>query len=148
MNLTEGSARDAIRQATSRNNVPNGALRSKEKLIAERNRMRLIDSKLSLDRRHRARDSGGMIAQPYELYIERRDPTRNMARYYVLSIQATLFGDVQLTRRWGRIGARGQAMSHSFAREDDAVRLFLDVLRLKRKRGYGPKGRVAMVSRR
>ncbi len=90
-----------------------------------------------------------MIAQPYELYIERRDPTRNMARYYVLSIQATLFGDVQLTRRWGRIGARGQAMSHSFAREDDAVRLFLDLLRLKRKRGYGPKGRgAAMVSRR
>jgi predicted DNA-binding WGR domain protein len=45
-----------------------------------------------------------MIAQPYELYIERRDPTRNMARYYVLSIRPNLFGDVQLTRRWGRIG--------------------------------------------
>jgi predicted DNA-binding WGR domain protein len=89
-----------------------------------------------------------MIAQPYELYIERRDPARNMSRYYVLSIRPTLFGDVQLERRWGRIGARGQAMSHSFAREDDAVRLFLDLLRLKRKRGYGPKGRAAALSAR
>jgi predicted DNA-binding WGR domain protein len=90
-----------------------------------------------------------MIAQPYELYIERRDPTRNMARYYVLSIRPSLFGDVQLTRRWGRIGARGQTMSHTFAQETDAVRLFLDLLRQKRKRGYGPKGRAAApVSRR
>ncbi len=89
-----------------------------------------------------------MIAQPYELHIERRDAARNMARYYVLSIRPTLFGDVQLERRWGRIGARGQAMSHSFAREEDAVRLFLDLLRRKRMRGYGPKGRGAATGSR
>ncbi len=89
-----------------------------------------------------------MIAQPYELYIERRDPTRNMARYYVLSIRPNLFGDVQLTRRWGRIGSRGQVMSHTFEREADAVHLFLDLLRHKRKRGYGPRVRaVELVSR-
>ena len=86
-----------------------------------------------------------MIAQPYDLYIERRDPTRNMARFYVLSIRPNLFGDVQLTRRWGRIGSRGQAMSHTFAREADAVRLFLDLLRHKRKRGYRPRGRAAEI---
>lgn len=33
-----------------------------------------------------------MNAQPYRLYIERRDPERNMARFYALSIEATLFG--------------------------------------------------------
>ena len=66
-----------------------------------------------------------------------------MSRFYTLSIGATLFGDVQLTRRWGRIGSRGQAMSHTFAREVDAVRLFLGLLRHKRKRGYRPRGRAA-----
>lgn len=81
-----------------------------------------------------------MIAQPYQLYVERRDPARNMARYYVLSIEPTLFGDVCLTRRWGRIGARGQAKHHSFQREDEAVRLFLELLRGKRQKGYRPKG--------
>lgn len=77
-----------------------------------------------------------MIAQPYQLYIERRDPARNMARYYVLSIEPTLFGEVCLTRRWGRIGAHGQAKFQSFEREEEAVQLFLGLLRSKRKRGY------------
>jgi len=80
-----------------------------------------------------------MIAQPYQLYVERTDATKNMARYYAMSIDATLFGDVCLTRRWGRIGARGQALQHHFRREEDAVLLFLELLRNKRRRGYGPQ---------
>ena len=84
-----------------------------------------------------------MIAQPYELRIERRDPARNMARYYIPAIQPTLFGEVQLTRRWGRIGARGQSLNHVFNREEDAVRMFLELLRRKRKRGYGLRSAVA-----
>ncbi|MDX3925901.1 MAG: WGR domain-containing protein [Shinella sp.] len=79
-----------------------------------------------------------MIAQSYQLYVERKDATRNMARYYAMSIEATLFGDVCLTRRWGRIGARGQARQHHFEREEDAVLLFLELLRRKRMRGYRP----------
>lgn len=80
-----------------------------------------------------------MIAQPYRLYIERRDPTRNMARFYVLSIEATLFGETRLVRRWGRIGTRGKMVQHSFARENEAVELFLKVLRVRRRRGYRPR---------
>lgn len=80
-----------------------------------------------------------MIAQPYHLYVERTDPTRNMARFYAMSIEPTLFGDVCLTRRWGRIGAQGQVMRHSFQREEDAVDVFLDLLRQKRGRGYRPR---------
>ena len=41
---------------------------------------------------------------PYRLYCLRIDNARNMARYYTLSIQPTLFGEV---RYWGRIGTRG-----------------------------------------
>ncbi len=85
-------------------------------------------------------DSVGMIAQPYRLYIERKDASQNMARFYAMSIEQTLFGDVCLIRRWGRIGARGQRMEHSFRREEEAVALFLDLLRQKRRRGYRPRG--------
>ncbi|MBB3313358.1 putative DNA-binding WGR domain protein [Rhizobium sp. BK196] len=77
-----------------------------------------------------------MISQPYHLYVERSDAARNMARYYAMSIEPNLFGDVCLLRKWGRIGTKGQMMVHHFEREEEAVVLFLDLLRQKRKRGY------------
>ncbi len=80
-----------------------------------------------------------MIAQPYQLYVERTDASKNMARYYAMSIEPNLFGEACLIRRWGRIGARGQRLVHHFEREEEAVGLFLELLRQKRKRGYGPK---------
>lgn len=83
----------------------------------------------------------GMITQPYRLYIERKDATRNMARFYSLEIDSNLFGEICLTRRWGRIGARGQSSAHQFSREDDAIRLFLDLARRKLRRGYRPRMR-------
>jgi len=80
-----------------------------------------------------------MITQPYHLYVERIAPEKNMARFYALAVQPTLFGEVSLLRAWGRIGTRGQKMVHLFDNESQAVILFLDVLREKRKRGYRPK---------
>lgn len=80
-----------------------------------------------------------MIAQNYRLYVERRDPSRNMARFYALSIDGTLFGEICLTRRWGRIGTSGRTVQHSFDNEDEAVGLFLELLRRKRMRGYQPR---------
>lgn len=77
-----------------------------------------------------------MLAQPYRLYIERTDPDRNMARFYALSIEPTLFGTPCLTRRWGRIGAIGQKKVHLFETEAEAVTLFLALLRKRRGRGY------------
>lgn len=88
-----------------------------------------------------------MIAQPYKLYIERTDPPLNMARFYAVSIDQTLFGEACLTRRWGRIGTAGQSMKHLFAREQDAVALFLDLIRQKRKRGYMPVGAKRVASK-
>jgi predicted DNA-binding WGR domain protein len=38
------------------------------------------------------------------LVLERVDRAKNMARFYVLSIEPTLFDDFALLRRWGRIG--------------------------------------------
>ena len=81
-----------------------------------------------------------MIAQPYKLYVERTDFSKNLARFYAMSIEPTLFGDICLTRRWGRIGADGQSKKHSFSGEAEAVQLFLELLRERRSRGYRPRG--------
>lgn len=80
-----------------------------------------------------------MIAQPYYLYVERIAPEKNMARFYALAVQPTLFGEVSVVRAWGRIGTRGQHMVQLFDNENEAVSLFLDVVREKRRRGYTPK---------
>ena len=42
------------------------------------------------------------------LVLERVDRAKNMARFYVLSIEPTLFEDLALVRRWGRIGSAGR----------------------------------------
>ena len=80
-----------------------------------------------------------MIVQPYHLYVERIEPEKNMARFYALAVQPTLFGQVSLVRSWGRIGARGRRKVHLFNDEKQAVSLFLELLRKKRNRGYKPK---------
>lgn len=116
------------------------ASRPRRASITKMNRVLLIDSKLSLDPPGAIYDSAVMISQPYQLYIERSDALKNMARYYAMDISATLFGQACLTRRWGRIGSRGQSKLHVFEDEREAVSLFLDILRQKRGRGYRPAG--------
>lgn len=80
-----------------------------------------------------------MIVQNYRLYIERRDAGLNMARFYALSIEETLFGQTCLVRRWGRIGTTGRVVQHFFDDEGEAVGLFLELLRVKQRRGYRPR---------
>ena len=77
-----------------------------------------------------------MIAAQRPLYAERRDAARNMARFYALSIESTLFGDICLTRRWGRIGTRGQMRAMSFSQEEEALAYFAKIQRQKASRGY------------
>jgi predicted DNA-binding WGR domain protein len=100
------------------------------------NRWSLNDSKLSLDGGPHKHDHISMITQPYHLYVERTDASKNMARFYAMAIGPNLFGEACLTRCWGRIGTRGQTMCQHFASEREAVTLFLDLLRQKRQRGY------------
>lgn len=104
--------------------------------FTEMNRSRPSDSKLSLDGELWKHDHAGMITQPYHLYVERTDITKNMARFYAMAIEPNLFGEACLTRCWGRIGTKGQTMSHHFETEREAVVLFLDLLRQKKHRGY------------
>ncbi|MDH6265933.1 putative DNA-binding WGR domain protein [Rhizobium sp. SG_E_25_P2] len=49
-----------------------------------------------------------MIRDTIKLYGERRDPGRNMARFFALEITHDLLGGIRLERRWGRIGQHGR----------------------------------------
>jgi predicted DNA-binding WGR domain protein len=69
------------------------------------------------------------------IVLERVDPAENMARYYVLSVEPTLFGNSALVREWGRIGSPGRR-SQFFDQVAEA-HIALDTwLARKTRRGY------------
>lgn len=71
-----------------------------------------------------------------QIHLHRIDPTRNMHRFYSLSMQPTLFGGTSIIRNWGRIGTRGQAMVQTFDKIDDARSALTRIEASKRRRGY------------
>jgi predicted DNA-binding WGR domain protein len=70
------------------------------------------------------------------LVLDRRDATCNMARYYVLSVEPTLFGDSALIREWGRIGSSGRRLSHPHPTKTAACEALENWLARKLARGY------------
>jgi predicted DNA-binding WGR domain protein len=80
------------------------------------------------------------------LILDRCDASRNMARYYVLRIDASLFGDATLTREWGRIGRPGQRRVELYADRAGAVEALETWLQRKRQRGYVLRERVLSSS--
>ncbi len=68
--------------------------------------------------------------------LERIDPTKKMARYYVLSIEATSFGNSALVREWRRIGFRGRCRSQVSDQVPDACVALDTWLARKVKSGY------------
>lgn len=70
--------------------------------------------------------------------LQRIDPGRNMARYYALTVERTLFGEFALVRRWGRIGSRGggQMQTTAFSCEGEAAAALERQRRAKARRGY------------
>lgn len=70
------------------------------------------------------------------LLLTRLDPTRNMARFYLLAMEQDLFNGIALVRNWGRIGTRGRLRIELFrSRQDAGVRLAA-IANRKVKRGY------------
>jgi predicted DNA-binding WGR domain protein len=70
------------------------------------------------------------------LVLHRSDPSCNMARYYVLSLAPSLFGDAALIREWGRIGREGQRRVELYESQSRAVEALETWLQRKRRRGY------------
>ncbi|GLR57622.1 hypothetical protein GCM10007919_23470 [Rhizobium indigoferae] len=56
----------------------------------------------------------GMSRMSFHLYCQRIDASRDMARYYMLAIQPTLFGETAVERSWdgsADVAARGPTCS-------------------------------------
>lgn len=75
---------------------------------------------------------------PTQVDLRRLDPSRNMRRFYRLSIQRDLFGRASLLREWGRIGTRGQSMVETHDDEGRAINALMRLAAQKQRRGYGP----------
>ena len=70
------------------------------------------------------------------IYLTRTDPARNMARFYTMALQPTLFGEWALLREWGRIGSAGRLVSSRFASEEEAALAMAEHLKAKLSKGY------------
>ncbi len=64
------------------------------------------------------------------------DPDVNMARFYRIELQPTLFGEVSILRAWGRIGTNGQAMRVTYDDEAQAGEALQKLEKQKLRRGY------------
>lgn len=74
------------------------------------------------------------------ILLERRDPARNMARFYVLALEPSLFGDTALVREWGRLGTVGRRRIDLFAGRAQAAEALETWLARKARRGYVARG--------
>lgn len=72
----------------------------------------------------------------HPLYLTHRDPACNMARFYELAVEPSLFGGWLLLRRWGRIGTRGRSRLMSYDSRDEAEQGLAHLADRKRRRGY------------
>jgi predicted DNA-binding WGR domain protein len=70
------------------------------------------------------------------MHLRRIDPDRNMARFYTMSLQPTLFGEWALLREWGGIDSAGRLLSTRFASEQQAALAMAEHLKAKQSKGY------------
>lgn len=64
------------------------------------------------------------------------EPSANMARFYILSLEETLFGDTALVREWGRLGSSGRRRLDLFEARAQASEALESWLSRKQRRGY------------
>jgi predicted DNA-binding WGR domain protein len=70
------------------------------------------------------------------IYLERRDPKKNLYRFYRLSLEKNLFGEWSLMREWGRLGYSGHEKLDLYDTLDAAQEALSKKLQEKRRRGY------------
>ena len=79
----------------------------------------------------------GANSTPREVLLRKVDPSKNMARFYAVSIEMSLFNDPACVKQFGRIGGRGgRIMIGLYETEDEAMEEFNAILRRKLLRGY------------
>jgi len=71
-----------------------------------------------------------------QLELKKIDETQNMSRFYRMSLQPDLFGNISLLREWGRIGSHGQIRIDTYEEEAEAARAMIKLATAKQRRGY------------
>ena len=74
------------------------------------------------------------------IHLERREPARNIQRFYAITVTRTLFGSWALIREWGQIGQPGTVRETWFETENAAIEAGEQVRQRKEKRGYRTVG--------
>ena len=70
------------------------------------------------------------------IYLTKIERDENMARFYVLDVQPTLFGDWSLLKEWGRIGREGRQRIALFGKRCDANVALTREVKRRMGRGY------------
>ncbi|CAM5289524.1 putative DNA-binding WGR domain protein [Aquamicrobium terrae] len=78
-------------------------------------------------------------ADAIPVLLNRIDPARNMARYYSVAIEPTLFGWSSVVRDWGRIGRTARRRLDLYDGKDQALAAAGRLLADKLRRGYAPR---------
>lgn len=60
----------------------------------------------------------------------------NVARFYGLGLEKSLFGEFLVIRVWGRIGNLGRSLTERFNLEAEAEQRVQRLAAIKRRRGY------------
>lgn len=75
-----------------------------------------------------------------DAYLTRIDASQNMARYYRMIVQPTLFGEWSVVREWGRLGRGGQVRVVPYPSEVEAAEAMAKLVRHRARRGYDVVG--------
>ena len=73
---------------------------------------------------------------PDKVLLRREDRSKNMRRFYLMTVQRDLFGGASLIREWGRVGSPGKLRVEHHRDEGHAVNALAALAKQKRKRGY------------
>jgi predicted DNA-binding WGR domain protein len=68
--------------------------------------------------------------------LKKTDETQNMHRFYRMSLQPDLFGNISLLREWGRIGSRGRIRVDTHQEKAEAIKAMAKLATEKQRRGY------------
>ena len=74
------------------------------------------------------------------LNLQRIDEGKNMARFYNLAIEPTLFGGSSLVREWGRMGTSGRRRIDLYEQAIEAEAARSKLAHKKHRRGYVQAG--------
>lgn len=70
------------------------------------------------------------------IYLEREDIDLDEHRYYICEVAMNLFQEVQLDRRWGRVGGGQKRLSETYPDIESALNALSKIQYKREKRGY------------